>query len=346
MTNDHPHSGPDLSPEDAAAVDALLEHGRIGAQPASDRHARVAAWLKTLDTSPMPEPAGDLVERTLARVQSERMKLKPAQAASATALASPSRRAIRFKHLTDFAAMTVAAGLLGIVVTLGVFQARQSANRVACATNLQKVSTAFATFAADHRGNLPALATVDPNWLTANPAVPGSHTNAENLQPLVSAKLLRPANFLCVGRDISSYKSAAGRRRRACPTPPAVTPMSICSPSTIPPGTATTPTLSSPTATPSSTPRRPSTPRPTPPTTRATVTTHSAPTALVPGTRPPTSAPPATIYGPSAPAPSTRHASSAPKVPLPKKMSSSPPELPTPPQVSNIIRSLRLHPEP
>ncbi|MGN6368568.1 MAG: hypothetical protein ACTHN5_09935 [Phycisphaerae bacterium] len=204
MINDPSNLRPALSPDDAAALDALLEHGRAQSLAPSDRHARVSAWLKTLDASPTPEPPGDLVERTLARVQSERMKLKPAQA---PAPAKPARRAYRFKHLTDFAAMTVAAGLLGIVVTLGVFQARQSANRVACATNLQKVSTAFATFAADHRGNLPALAMVNDNWLTANPAIPGSHTNAENLMPLVSAKLLHPANFLCAGRDISTYKS-------------------------------------------------------------------------------------------------------------------------------------------
>ncbi len=211
MTNDPSSFDPALSPEDAAALDALLEHGRTGfpANEATERLTRVAAWLKTLDASPAPEPAGDLVERTLARVQSERMRLQPAETAAAIPAKSP-RYASRFKlkHLTDFAAMTVAASLLGIVVTLGVFQARQSANRVACATNLQNVSTAFATFAADHRGNLPALAMVDANWLTPNPAIPGSHTNAENLMPLVSAKLLRPANFLCAARDISSYQTA------------------------------------------------------------------------------------------------------------------------------------------
>ena len=347
MTNDHPNFDPTLAPEDAAALDALLEHGRTGAQNAatSDRSARVAAWLKTLDASPTPEPAGDLVDRTLARLQSERMKLKVKPAEMAAAIpAKPARRALRFKHLTDFAAMSVAASLLGIVVTLGVFQARQSANRVACASNLQNVSTAFATFAADHRGNLPALATVDANWLTPNPAVPGSHTNAENLMPLVSAKLLHPANFLCNGRDISSYKSAG---TGVAGMPDAARGYSYVNMfATDHPawdGNHANIVLAdrNPLFT---TLRPPSTLNPTPPTTPATATTSSAPTAPSLGKPPPTSGPPTTTSGPSAPAPNTKPATPAPKPPPPKKTSSSPPELPTPPQVSNIAPSPRLPP--
>ncbi|HUO07836.1 MAG TPA: hypothetical protein VM008_06030 [Phycisphaerae bacterium] len=215
-TNPSPRNELTLAPEDAALVDALLEHGRPSTEnlPASDRAVRVHAWLKTLDASPMPEPPGDLLDRTLSRLQSERMKLNPARiaaaAATTTAKAAPAspasapRRGGGFKFITDLAAMAVAASLLGVVVCLGIFQARQSANRVACATNLQKFSTAFAAFAADHRGDLPALAsTADNNWLNPNPAIPGSHTNAENLLPLVDGKFVQPANFVCAGRDLS-----------------------------------------------------------------------------------------------------------------------------------------------
>ena len=61
-----------LTAADAAAADAVL-NGEAGGEPA--RRARVESWLKVLDASPMPEPAGDLAARTMARVQAERMKL-------------------------------------------------------------------------------------------------------------------------------------------------------------------------------------------------------------------------------------------------------------------------------
>jgi hypothetical protein len=133
------------------------------------------------------------------------MTLHPAPAPQPAASAEPPAvRSRSFRYLADLAAMAVAASLLGIVVSLGVFQARQSANRVACATNLQQFNTAFASFAANNRGNLPALASVDANWLYA---IPGSHSNSDNLFPLVNANLLHPANFICAGRDIAGNSS-------------------------------------------------------------------------------------------------------------------------------------------
>ena len=205
---------PTLSAEDAALVDALLQHGNHGNTAASgdisERAARVHGWLQTLSSSPLPEPPGDLMERTLSRLQSERLKIQPATGASSGPshpgsgnTEPPASRSRGFRFVTDLAAMAVAASLLGIVVSLGVFQARQSSNRVACATNLQHFNTAFGTFAASNRGKLPMLATTDPNWLLPNPAVPGSHTNAQNLQPLLNANLLHNANFICAGRDIA-----------------------------------------------------------------------------------------------------------------------------------------------
>jgi hypothetical protein len=213
-----------LAPADAALVDTLLEHGRPSTEnlPASDRAARVHAWLKTLDASPMPEPPGDLLNRTLSRIQSERMKLDPAKIAATAAPASPAFNPRRFKFVTDLAAMTIAAGILGVVVCLGVFQARQSANRVACASNLQNFSTAFASYAANHRGDLPALAsTLDTNWLNPNPAVPGSHTNAENLLPMVNAKYIQPANLICAGRDLPAASPTTSAHISTLPIPDA-----------------------------------------------------------------------------------------------------------------------------
>src|SRR4051794_12648613 len=84
---------PTLSPEDALAVDALLNKsagsaaGNEGVSP--ERLARADAWLKLLDLSPRPEPRGDLSQRTLDAIQQDRMVLQPAAAMADRAGARP-----------------------------------------------------------------------------------------------------------------------------------------------------------------------------------------------------------------------------------------------------------------
>ncbi len=158
--------------------------------------------------------------------------------------------------------MAVAASVLCAVVMLGVTQARQSAHRVACASNLMNISTAFATYASTNHDQLPELPpSPDRNWLRPSPAYAGSHTNTDNLLPLMNASLIRPANFLCPGRA-----TTAGPDMRAdIPTP-------TCSPQIIPSGITPTPPSSSATATPSSIPPPPSIRNPTPPITASTET--------------------------------------------------------------------------
>src|SRR5277367_507649 len=161
-----------LSPEDAAILDTLLEHGKTNESTSnSERATRVHGWLNILQASPTPKPSGDLAARTLTRLQSERMKLKPAPT-PARSENIPSIHFRGYRYLREIGAMAIAASLLAAVVTLGVSQARQSARRVACAENMHDLSLAFATYAANDRGELPELAeSPDHNWLTPNPTV-------------------------------------------------------------------------------------------------------------------------------------------------------------------------------
>jgi hypothetical protein len=189
-------TNPTLSPEDAALVDALLgEHATL---PASARAERLHGWLNVLAVAPVPQAPADLAARTLARLHTDRLKL-PTASPSAEPLRS---RPFATRYLREFAAMAVAASILGVVITLGIGQARQSANRVACASNLLNVSNAFATYASTNHDQLPALAMpADHRWLDTTPvAAADSHSNDANLLPLVNASLLHPVNFLCPGR--------------------------------------------------------------------------------------------------------------------------------------------------
>ncbi len=213
-----------LSPEDAAAVDALLD--AHGIAPASPRAARVQQWLNTLSSAPVPQAPTDLAERTLARIRMDRMKLPKAHSAAAVAEPAPHRPS-PFRYLREIATMAVAASILGIVVILGVGQARQSGKRVACAANLMSLSTAFASYASVNQEQLPVLGMpMDQNWMDTNriiPAVPlhaplnRTHhtqgvyaamaelrTNSTNMMPLIKATLIRPANLICAGRTINA----------------------------------------------------------------------------------------------------------------------------------------------
>lgn len=191
-----------LSVADVAALDALVE-GRVAEDAV--RAERVKGWLKVIGAAKAPTVPADLVARTLARVQSERMKIPVVKEATA-----PLRLAgRRYGWVRDLAAMSVAASVLGAVVILGVGQARQSGRRVACASNLMTVATAFEAYAGRNGGALPALAMpADRNWLRAGTQ---GHTNAENLLPLAQAGLIRPANLVCAGRMVDASDPDSGR---------------------------------------------------------------------------------------------------------------------------------------
>ena len=207
-----------LSAADAAAADAVLE-GTPGGDPA--RRARVESWLKVLDASPMPEPAGDLAARTLERVQADRMRLPVGPVGGETALAAAprGRQALAAapmwrRRMAEFGAMGVAAMLLLAVTFEGLGQARQSAKRTACATNLRLFTTAFGNYGiAAGGGDLPMLAMpANQNWLRGNAPAGGTAAmnNTANLLPLVAGKYLPAAALFCPGAGAGPSPAAVG----------------------------------------------------------------------------------------------------------------------------------------
>ena len=201
-----------LTAADAAAADAVL-YGAAGGEPA--RRVRVESWLKVLDASPMPEPAGDLAARTMARVQAERMRL-PGAAAGQPARASAPLGGWR-RRLAEIGAMAVAAMLLLAVGFEGIGQARQSAKRTACAANMKLFASAFDNYASAGGGagdgELPMLAMpANKNWLRGNVVAGGpvAMSNAANLLPLVTGKYLPVAALFCPGAGAPAGPVAVG----------------------------------------------------------------------------------------------------------------------------------------
>lgn len=192
-----PPSGLALAPADAAAVDGLLGYEE-GAARDAPREQRVREWLKVLAAAPVPEPADDLLERTLAAVQRDRMRL-PAEQEPADVDVMPHVRRRWSRRIAEFAAMAVAASILGAVVFIGLQQSHHAQARVACAQNLGLLAKGLGAYAADNGGQLPALATpATHNWMQSNEAGT-AHTNAANLLPAINGKYLSLANLQCAG---------------------------------------------------------------------------------------------------------------------------------------------------
>ncbi len=195
--------------EDGRVVDSILD-GRceVGSEA---REARVRGWLKCLEGAKVEGMGGDLVSRTMGRVEDERMRLVPTAVRKEEAKREVSIpvRPFWVRYLREAGAMAVAASLLMMVVVLGVSQARQSAQRVACATNLEKFAGAFSAYGAANGGALPALAdSADENWLRPNLGVKGAHSNVDNLLPLMEVGMIRPVNLLCAGRETMGLSKA------------------------------------------------------------------------------------------------------------------------------------------
>jgi len=199
-----------LCPADAAAVDAVIGGDTTGPRHEA-REERTAAWFKVLaaaDTPALPADS-DLLERTLAAIQADRMRI-PSNPAALPARSANSdqeeilRRASRAKwrrRFAEFGAMAVAAGLF-LAVTIDLLgEARQSQRRIACQANLLKVGDAMGTFASVNDGQLPSLGTPDNgNWLHGA-GLNAPRNNAANLLPLIFNGL--PVSTLfCAGAGI------------------------------------------------------------------------------------------------------------------------------------------------
>ena len=161
-----------LCPQDAAAVDALLEHGagapvvtpgspeegvaaRIGAAAPSgvsadesQRCERVRTLLALMSACPAPECPADLTARTVQAVA----ELKRRERVIEASQFAPSGRSFR---LGEIAAM-VAILLIGAsLLWPAMDRSRQEARQLACQSNLGLAGQAIGSYAADYEDNLP-----------------------------------------------------------------------------------------------------------------------------------------------------------------------------------------------
>lgn len=185
-----------LSGQDAAAIDAIVD----GEASGDDAHQRTAlAWVKLIQSSPMPEPTVGLASRALASVD--------ADVPPVLEITAPMNRRTWFfagRQLTEYAAMAAAAAILISVLIPGIGQARQSAQRANCTSNLSQMAKAFGTYAASEAGALPVLAqSIDGNWLPRARADEQGYSNADNLLPLVRTNVATQKNLLCPGSGAS-----------------------------------------------------------------------------------------------------------------------------------------------
>lgn len=214
-------AGASLSPDDAAAVDALLA-ARWDPEETPARHAprarKIASALTGLDDPALaPRSAtakAALVEATLARVQRETDRARALRSLDPAALSSGARgHRFRLADVISIAAM--------LVLTFGVIfptadRLRQDARLQACAANLQNAGIGFATYANDHQGRLPMHAAGfagAPGSSGAGGAGGGSgawwnvgdeRSHSANLFTLVREKYVRLIDLTCPGNSAAN----------------------------------------------------------------------------------------------------------------------------------------------
>lgn len=192
----HQRSRPaELSEADAAVIDAIVDNG-VSAED-SLRSRTAMSWVRLIQASPMPEPSADLISRTVTAMETD---VPPVLEITAPMSRKPFFFAGR--QLTEYAAMAAAAAILISVLIPGIGQARQSAQRAACTSNLSQMARAFSHYAAAESGSLPVLTlTAGGNWLPRARVDELGCSNTDNLLPLLRTNLAKPQSLMCPGLD-------------------------------------------------------------------------------------------------------------------------------------------------
>jgi len=150
-----------LSEEDRRAIDALLEAGlvedvgveNINESPESKRQMAALMLLRKLDAYPVSEPDSLLVDATMARIARE-------ERARRDRLEIHTPGWSKRTQWADFGAVAAVA-LIATGVGWPIAQRmRAAALEQHCANNLRNVGSSIAAYAVDHRGNLPATASL------------------------------------------------------------------------------------------------------------------------------------------------------------------------------------------
>ena len=186
---------PVLSREDAAALDAWVLAGYDAKKTPHSLRARVTRHQHLADRVCdvlLAPAAGDLIERTLARVQEEdtshalRMRLQP--------YAERRGLGVRLADVVSVAAvLLIGAAIVWPLLTSLRYQNR----RAVCFNTMNTAGIGFSTYAGDYRDQLPVANTElsGPWW---NTGVEGQ-SNSANLYGLVRAHYVKLADLACPG---------------------------------------------------------------------------------------------------------------------------------------------------
>jgi len=165
-----------LCEKDQQVLDALVDVGfDAGKLPADKRQRgqRMVQWLGLMDHLP-EESTGDLlVARTLAAIEDQRHQDNLSQHIDRMAgpgeQTAPRGGALPMRvHLRELVA-TAAMFLIGVSLMWPMLaSARSTARQVACQANLASAGMGLTSYAADHRGSMPATRAQlgSPWWLT------------------------------------------------------------------------------------------------------------------------------------------------------------------------------------
>jgi len=187
-----------LHPEDAQAVDALVEAGFDVAQvPAAQkpRAERVDNLLGLLRHLPAEDPGDLLIERTLQSIREARRREIDRRDVAATA--APNGFGIRWNDILAVAAMVLIT--LSIAMPM-VSHSRANARKVACEANLATAGLGFSKYAADHRGQLPAVRhRPGDTWWNVNTFDKNGNANSNSAHAfvLIRGGYVDPASLNC-----------------------------------------------------------------------------------------------------------------------------------------------------
>lgn len=191
-----PGAAATLTTDAARDFDAFVEANWT----ASERDSAAGAFSALLASgmhAPSPQQRADLVERTLALVETSaertqrRFRMTPVPAAVAGRI----RPGFRWSDLFSIAAMLLIGSSIVYPMLAGV---RHQTMETACAANLSRAASAFTMYAADNNGSLPqaqASFLGGPWWNV------GQHqqSHSANLYRLVSGSYASLADLACPG---------------------------------------------------------------------------------------------------------------------------------------------------
>lgn len=191
-----------LAEDDAEALDAwILAEQSSRSVPASLRaRAQSIEGLGGLLTGGPRLPGADLVERTLARVQSEalggetRMRIETHRGNGRV------RRSVRFADVVSVAALVAVAS--GVVLPM-LGATRERARTALCNGNLGRVAQGFGMYAGSNRDEMPmAMAGLGSlPWWSVDPK--REQSNSANLFTLTRERYVPVAQLACPGNPLA-----------------------------------------------------------------------------------------------------------------------------------------------